>query len=279
MGGMNITGMDLNDYDWDAYLANDRTLEDPDVIRVERAGRVRLRIINAAAATIFWIETGALPARLVAVDGQDLQPLTGKRFGIAMGQRLDLEIELPGEGAWPILARREGAREQTGLILATAGAPVTKISGLSHAVAPAFDPDLAQESALIAANPLAGRKADTSQMLMLGGSMDPYLWTIDDRTWGAHDPVAARSGQRVELTFHNMSVMGHPMHLHGHRFQVVNVNGRQISGALRDTVYVPPFAMVTVALDAGEAARWMLHCHHMPHLETGMMTEFLVSAG
>ena len=36
--------------------------------------------------------------------------------------------------------------------------------------------------------------------------------------------------------------------------------------------------VVTVALDAGEAARWMLHCHHMPHLATGMMTEFIVVA-
>ena len=275
---MDMAGMDLNDYNWDAYLANDRTLADPDVIRVERAGRIRLRIINAAAATVFWIETGVLSARLVAVDGQALQPLTGKRFGIAMGQRLDLEIDLPGEGAWPILARREGAHEQTGLILATADATVTKISGLSHAKAPAFDQDLSQEGALVAAKPLARRKIDVSRMLMLTGSMSPYLWTIDGKTWGEHEPVTARSGQRVELTFHNMSMMGHPMHLHGHRFQVVNVNGRQISGALRDTVYVPPYATVTIALDAGEAARWMLHCHHMPHLETGMMTEFAVSA-
>jgi FtsP/CotA-like multicopper oxidase with cupredoxin domain len=37
-------------------------------------------------------------------------------------------------------------------------------------------------------------------------------------------------------------------------------------------------AAVTIAMDAGEAARWMLHCHHMPHLQTGMMTEFSVSA-
>ena len=51
-----------------------------------------------------------------------------------------------------------------------------------------------------------------------------------------------------------------------------------LDGAIRDTVYVPPMAMVTVALDAGEAARWMLHCHHMPHLFTGMMTEFAVTA-
>jgi FtsP/CotA-like multicopper oxidase with cupredoxin domain len=46
----------------------------------------------------------------------------------------------------------------------------------------------------------------------------------------------------------------------------------------RDTVQVPPMAMVTLAVDAGEAARWMLHCHHMPHLSTGMMTEFALSA-
>ena len=80
------------------------------------------------------------------------------------------------------------------------------------------------------------------------------------------------------LSFHNMSMMGHPMHLHGHVFQVVGLNGRAVRGALRDTVYLPPMSMVDIALDAGEAARWMLHCHHMPHLETGMMTEFAVNA-
>ena len=108
--------------------------------------------------------------------------------------------------------------------------------------------------------------------------MQLYLWTINGQTWSSHMPLTAKTGERVELTFHNMSMMGHPMHLHGHVFQVVNVNGRAISDAMRDTVYVPPMAMVTVALDAGEAARWMLHCHHMPHLSTGMMTEFAVSA-
>lgn len=54
--------------------------------------------------------------------------------------------------------------------------------------------------------------------------------------------------------------------------------GKQFAGALRDTVMVAPMQSVTIALDAGEAARWMLHCHHMPHLATGMMTEFVVSA-
>ena len=279
--GMDMAGMamDLNDFNFDAYLANDRTLNDPEVVRVENGGRVRLRIINAAAATVFWIDTGALDGRLVAVDGHAVQPSPGRRFGLAMGQRLDIELDLPnGEGAFPVLALREGAVERTGIILATAGGAVEKLAGMGEIAAAAFDTDLAQEAALRATTPLSDRPADTSATLMLGGSMQPYLWTINGQTWGNHTPVAVKSGQRVELTFHNMSMMAHPMHLHGHTFQVVAINGKRFAGALRDTVQVPPMAMVTVAVDAGEAARWMLHCHHMPHLSTGMMTEFAVSA-
>ena len=279
MGAMGGMAMDLNDYDWDAYLANDRTLSDPEVVPVERGGRIRLRVINAAAATVFWIETGEAQARLVAVDGHSVQPVPGTRFGLAMGQRLDLEIDLPSEGgAWPILALREGARERTGLILATPGAAVRRIESLADSDTPAFDTDLAQESRLIAADPRTERPVDRSHILMLGGQMQPYVWTINGATWGEHRPVTAKSGERVVLSFHNMSMMGHPMHLHGHVFQVVGLNGRRIAGARRDTVYVPPMSMVDIALDAGEAARWMLHCHHMPHLATGMMTEFAVAA-
>lgn len=115
-------------------------------------------------------------------------------------------------------------------------------------------------------------------MIMLADAMQPYVWTIDGQTWDTHIPITAVSGERAKLMFHNMSMMGHVMHLHSHVFQVVNINGRTVNGALRDTIYVPPMAMVTVALDAGDAARWMLHCHHMPHLSAGMMTEFAVSA-
>lgn len=277
MGSVAGMAMDLNDYAWDAYLANDRTLSDPEVVAVEKGGRVRLRVINGSAATVYWIDTGALDGKLIAADGHAIHPLRGNRFGIAMGQRLDIELDLPAAGAWPILALREGARERTGLVLATAGTAITKLDALGEAEAPAFDRDLAQEARLVALEPLVERPADVSRMLMLGGSMMPYLWTIDGATWGDHAPVEARSGDRVEITFHNMSMMGHPMHLHGHTFQVVGINGQRMSGSRRDTVYVPPMAMVTVALDAGEAARWMLHCHHMPHLATGMMTEFAVS--
>lgn len=279
MGGMSMGAMDLNDVAFDAYLANDRTLDDPEVVAVDRGGKVLLRIINGAAATVFWIDTGALQGRAVATDGNPIQPVAGNRFGLAMGQRLDIELDLPPEGgAFPILALREGAVERTGIILATKGAAVDRIAGQSDAAHPAFSGDLAQEAQFRALTPLAERPVDRTDTLVLGGSMMPYLWTIDGQSWGTHRPVTARSGERVHLTFQNMSMMAHPMHLHGHHFQVISLNGRALAGALRDTVHVPPMGSVTVALDAGEAARWMLHCHHMPHLATGMMTEFAVTA-
>lgn len=279
MDGMSMGAMDLNDFNFDAYLANDRTLDDPEVVAVDKGGRVLLRIINGSAATVFWIDTGALQGRAVATDGNPIHPVAGTRFGLAMGQRLDIELDLPVEGgAFPILALREGAVERTGIILASKGAAVARIAATSDAAHAAFSGDLEQEAQFRAVTPLADRPVDRSDNLMLGGSMMPYVWTIDGQGWGSHRTVEARSGERVTLTFHNMSMMAHPMHLHGHHFQVVALNGRAVAGALRDTIHVPPMSMVTVALDAGEAARWMLHCHHMPHLATGMMTEFAVSA-
>ena len=123
-GGMMMGGMDLNDIAYDAYLANDRTLDDPEVVQVEKGGRVRLRIINGATATGFTVDLGSLQGTLVTVDGQPVLPIRGQQFPLAMGQRADIRLELPKEGgAFPVLALREGAPERTGLILATPGRP------------------------------------------------------------------------------------------------------------------------------------------------------------
>ena len=202
--------------------------------------------------------------------------MPGTRFGMAMAQRLDIEMDLADDGAFPALG--EGARERTGLIPATKGAQVSKIDAMGEADAPAFDPDMAQDMRLQAANPLAARPVHRTQGISLAGSMQPCLWTIDGQIWGTHEPVVAVSGERAPLMFHNMSMMGHPMHLCGHAFQVVNIHRKPVNGAMRDTVHVPPMGRVTDARDVGKAARWMLHCHRMPQLSTGMMTECAVSA-
>ena len=266
-----MPGMDLNDIQYDAYLANDRTLRDPEVFAVERSGRIHLRLINGATATAFWIELGGLEGTVIAVDGNPVQPIPIRRFPMAQGQRVDLLITLGGNGAFPILAQREGDTAQTGFILATPGAAIAKLNDAGHHAAAAIDNSL--EVQLRAVTPLAARPVDVTHRLGLSGGMMPYQWSFDGRTWKDHVPLPVKAGQRVALELVNQSMMAHPMHLHGHHFQVVALNGTPLSGAVRDTVLVPVNGSVTLAFDADNPGRWLFHCHNLYHMATGMMTE------
>ncbi len=260
----------LRDVEYDAFLANDRTLRDPQVFRVERAGRVRLRLINGATATNFWIDLSGLEGRLVAVDGMPIEPLIGRRFEFAIAQRLDIVLDLPrGEGAWPVFAIREGDRARTGFFLATRGGTISKIS--PEVGEPAAPVGLALERRLKASHPLPDRRADRRHTITITEAPG-YVWMLNGAVHGAHVPLEVREGERVELTFVDRTSMAHPMHLHGHHFQVVGVNGERLSGAMRDTVLVPAGGRVTVAFDAVNPGKWALHCHHLYHMAAGMMT-------
>ena len=85
-GAMTTSAVHLHDVDYDAFLANDRTLDDPEVFRVERGGQVRLRLINGATATNFWLDLDSLEGRLVAVDGMPVVPVIGRRFEREIGE-------------------------------------------------------------------------------------------------------------------------------------------------------------------------------------------------
>jgi FtsP/CotA-like multicopper oxidase with cupredoxin domain len=61
------------------------------------------------------------------------------------------------------------------------------------------------------------------------------------------------------------------MHLHGHYFKVVAIDGQRIRGAIRDTVLVPPGSAVTIMFDALNPGTWAFHCHHLYHMNAGMM--------
>jgi FtsP/CotA-like multicopper oxidase with cupredoxin domain len=100
-----------------------------------------------------------------------------------------------------------------------------------------------------------------------------YDWGIDGRQWQNHQPIQVRQSERVALDLINDSMMSHPMHLHGHHFQVVALNGTALAGAMRDTVLVPPMSAVRIAFDANNPGRWLFHCHNLYHMAAGMMTE------
>ena len=288
MGGMKMghhgmdhstmtSGPDLNDVDYDAFLANERTLDDPEIVRIENGGRVLLRVVNSAAMTAFHVDFGDVETTLVAVDGQDVAPVRGKRFPIAVAQRLDLLLEASkGVGAIPVFFVVEGETRRTGIILAPPNAPVSRLAETAATPSPALD--LSLEKQLRAAAPLSPRKADRVVPIDLTGDMASYVWSLNNVVWNEQTPpIALKSGERVELAMMNRTMMSHPMHLHGHRFQVVEIDGRRFDGALRDTVLVPPGKRVVVAFDANNPGHWAFHCHLLYHGHAGMFASFKYS--
>jgi FtsP/CotA-like multicopper oxidase with cupredoxin domain len=264
-------GPDLNDVQYDAFLANDRTLADPEIVRVEPGGKVRLRVINASSMTNFHIDLGPQhEGELIAVDGHDIHPVKGRSFPIAVAQRLDIRLTIPREpAAHPILAIVEGERKRTGIILAAGRSVVTRIPETIETASTALTLDL--ERTLRAVRPLAARPVDRTHRLDLTGTMAGYQWSINTIAWTMETPpLPVREGERVELVFTNKTMMPHPMHLHGHVFQVVAIDEARFAGAKRDTVLVPPRTSVTVAFDADNSGWWALHCHLLYHMEAGM---------
>src|SRR5439155_21711125 len=108
-------------------------------VLTERGGRIPLRVINGSPATQFWIDLGAPSGTLLAVHGHPVRPLRVTRLPLATAQRLDVLIDLPANGAYPIFAQVEGKRARTGIVLAAAGAPVSRLAADAGENAPPVD--------------------------------------------------------------------------------------------------------------------------------------------
>jgi FtsP/CotA-like multicopper oxidase with cupredoxin domain len=259
------------DIRYDALIANRRTLDDPEIISVNAGESVLLRLIAASSNQNFYVDTGGLEAELLAVDGKAVQPMKGNFFQLAVAQRLDLRVTIPKEGgAYPIIAQGEGTKLLCGLVLTTKGANAPKLSRTAPASTAALDNT--QEKKLRALKPLSDRSIDRTLPAELGGDMATYVWTINGAAYPNSSSLNMKSGERVGVAFTNSTSMGHPMHLHGHDFQVVAIDREKVSGALRDTLMVPPGSKMTIAFDADNAGVWPMHCHLLYHLDTGMFT-------
>jgi FtsP/CotA-like multicopper oxidase with cupredoxin domain len=275
--GMNHSGMAthsgmgsmMNDVAYDAYLANDRTLDDPEIVTVEKGGTIRLRIINGAAASNMWIDLGALEGELIAVDGNAIHPFKGRLFPLAIAQRADIRLKMPpAGGAFPVLFRPEGLGQRTGIVLASSGAAISRLPAEGE-VAPPLD--LEQERRYRAVAKLRDEPISRTEMLMLVGGGPDYVWGFNGKP-SMHDTLfTVREGERIAVMMHNMTGMAHPMHLHGHYFKVLAIGNRTIDGAIRDVVLVPPMETVTIVFDADNPGTWAFHCHHLYHMNAGMM--------
>ncbi|KLI64921.1 copper resistance system multicopper oxidase [Aurantiacibacter marinus] len=106
----------------------------------------------------------------------------------------------------------------------------------------------------------------------LTGNMERYMWSFDGKQFSAvtDDPIRFGYDERVRVKLVNDTMMAHPIHLHGHFFELVNGAG-MMNQPLKHTVVVQPGSTATFDLTANEPGDWAFHCHLLYHMHAGMM--------
>jgi FtsP/CotA-like multicopper oxidase with cupredoxin domain len=265
-GGAGPLGVDTGDVAYPAYLVNGSRPEAPHTVAARPGQRIRLRMINAGADTVFRFGVGGHRLTVTHADGRAVRPVAVDTLLIGMGERYDAVVTA-GSGAFPIVAAPEGKGGVAMAVLRTeAGSPP------DPAVRPAeLGGRLLSYRDLVPADgdALPVREPDRVLRLDLGADPMEYRWTINGRVFDHTSDLRVRQGERVRLAFRNTTAMNHPMHVHGHAFAV---RAPTSGGARKDTVIVLPNETVEVDLQADNPGQWMVHCHNAYHQEAGMMT-------
>jgi hypothetical protein len=108
-------------------------------------------------------------------------------------------------------------------------------------------------------------------LLNLTGNMNRYIWSMNGVPLSEADNIKINNKEITRITFNNLTMMHHPMHLHGHFFRVINKNGEY--SPLKHTVNVPPMQQVTIEFygnNGDEYGDWFFHCHILYHMMGGM---------
>ena len=273
-----------------------------------RAGeRVRLRLINAANARIMPIRIGDGTLdhrpRLVALDGFPVEPRDADDgVVLAPAQRADLVVDCgrePGARV-PVLldiGRNEWVEVAT---LACSDEPALPLAGADVRPLPAWaadrrpSPDLANAQA--EGLRMEGGAMGSLATARLGGVERSFRELVAERRVWAFNGVAggmprdgggydldepvfrAERGRTVRLTIRNDTGFPHGIHLHGHHFTVLSVNGAPDPHRdRRDTVLSERGDVVEIAFVADNPGTWLLHCHMLEHQAAGMLSWFEVA--
>jgi FtsP/CotA-like multicopper oxidase with cupredoxin domain len=263
---------------------------------VRSGERIRLRLVNTAVARIFLLRFNGHEPRVIALDGQPVEPHVPERglLQLAPGMRADLALDcLQPPGSRHLVEDLDNPRSESRLIAIDYGA----VPPLREA-APAT-------SIALAPNPLPEpdpARAERHEMVFEGGAMGSLreaqfegervplatlvrqhhlAWTINGVAVKdhAHGPMLTlKRDSHYVLSMKNDTAWPHPIHLHGHAFRVIARDGKPTRHReWRDTVLVAPRERVDTAFVADNPGDWMIHCHVLAHQAGGMMAMLRVA--
>ena len=293
-------GRQLGDFGRVLDIANDGRLGNVVLVNGQQAGdnvtlavrsgeRVRLRLINAASARIFRLQLAEHRLRAIALDGQAIRPRALETVDLGPGMRVDLVVDFmaaPGsEHKLMDVDRR--SRGQLARISYLDAAPVREKplgAPIELAANDLPEPDVARAidhyivfQGGMRGSPVIGMidgKPTNIQEIL---EKEKLAWTMNFSAQHEHallhEPLLyVKKGDHVVLRLINETDFAHPMHLHGHFFRVVGVDGQPlVDQDWRDTVLMAPRQSVDVAFVADNLGEWMFHCHILSHAAGGMM--------
>jgi FtsP/CotA-like multicopper oxidase with cupredoxin domain len=273
---------------------------------VRSGERIRLRLINAAAARIFGLEFRGLQPLVIAYDGQPVEPQAPEDGRVVLGPAMRTDLILDATGA-PGSASAVVDTFYDRLSYKLVDVAYSKESPLRErppdpprklAANTMPEPDIARAErhvVTLTGGMMGGMGGGMGGMMggggmmgsgMMGGSMmrGRSMWAINGVAMPADHmaemkPVLTLSrGKSYILAIDNQTAWYHPIHLHGHSFRVIARNGRPTKyQEWRDTVLMPPRERADIALVADNPGDWMFHCHILDHQEGGMMSVIRVT--
>jgi FtsP/CotA-like multicopper oxidase with cupredoxin domain len=262
-GGMGGGGGMMGDVrpPYDGLLINGRLPENPQTFDVTEGERVRLRFVNAGSATVFGVQIAGHEMTVTHADGRPVEPVNVDSFAFGAGERYDVVIEATNPGTWAVQANALDGNEPPARAVveyesASGGSPQSPSSASNRL-------QYGDLQAISSLDGVSGEPDRTFDLTLSRGRGQSYTWTIDGQAYPDADPLQVRPDEHVRIRMTNQSPVIHPMHLHGHFFQV--------GDAIKDTVMVPGHrGQVTIDFHADNPGRWLFHCHNLYHLDAGM---------
>lgn len=268
---------------YDIYTINGKTGDAINSLPVKQGDKVRIRLVNAGYLT-HKLHLHGHDYRIIASDGQAINSpalISNQLLAIAPGERYDIEFTANNPGNWFIEEHGDEDRmKNMRAVIAYEDAADKKVTSDWKEEHPLFD--LTKYGAAANMKFTLDQAYDQEAILNLNTAVKDgeTVYTINDKIYPNTDKIKVKKGEKVKVTFKNLSAKDdHPMHLHGHFFQILSKNGQPIQGSpiIKDTLNVKPGEEYVVAFEADNAGDWMFHCHDLHHASAGMVTEVLYS--
>ncbi len=284
-----MPAMDLSDVAYERFLANGK----PEyTIPAEPGETIRLRLVNAAAATYFYLQFAGDQMKVVAADGIAVKPVQLNRILMAIAETYDVILTVPENGAYEFRATAQDGSGFTSVFIGNGKRkraldvpkpdyyrmPMSSGS-MDHskmarpknqgrtpmAQRPMAPYDLLQSP--IPTTPSKNRPL-RKVVLNLTGDMNRFVWSMNGEIISPENDIRIRHGENIRFIIHNKTMMHHPMHLHGHFFRVINGKGDR--APLKHTIDVPPGGTRIIEFEGDEYKDWFFHCHVLYHAKAGM---------